>query len=68
MASTLTIPNWTSIAVAGAGICILYYILTALYSWNRLRAVPAASWSAHFSYLWLALQDHLLGTAVLGAS
>lgn len=46
--------DWATLVEIIAAISVLYYILTAIYSWNRLRAFPAASWSAHFSYLWLA--------------
>lgn len=33
---------------------VLWYILSSIRSWRRLSAFPAASPSAHFSYLWLA--------------
>ncbi|GKT60929.1 pisatin demethylase [Colletotrichum tofieldiae] len=54
MSSFLITASYTSLLGAGAGILVFCYLLSALYSWNRLGAVPAASWTAHFSYLWLA--------------
>ncbi|OHW97442.1 pisatin demethylase [Colletotrichum incanum] len=54
MSSFFVASSYTSLLGAGAGIWVLCYLLSALYSWNRLGAVPAASWTAHFSYLWLA--------------
>lgn len=35
------------------GFCTLWYVTTAIYTWNKLKAFPAASWTAHFSYTWL---------------
>lgn len=46
--------SWTSALLLCAGLSTFYYTLTAVYTWNRLRAFPAASWVANFSYLWLA--------------
>ncbi|KAK8045983.1 BcABA1- cytochrome P450 monooxygenase [Apiospora saccharicola] len=31
---------------------VLWYVLTSIAAWYRLRRFPAAHWSAHFSYLW----------------
>ncbi|KAF3762478.1 cytochrome P450 monooxygenase [Cryphonectria parasitica EP155] len=54
MSSLLTTTSWAAFVWLGVGFLILSYNLSALYTWNRLRAIPAASWTAHFSYLWLA--------------
>lgn len=46
--------NWTTALLLCAGLSTLCYVGTAVYTWNRLRAFPAASWVANFSYIWLA--------------
>lgn len=46
--------SWITAFFICAGVSTLCYVVTAIYTWNRLRAFPAASWVAHFSYLWLA--------------
>lgn len=53
IASTLSTMSWTAAIFVIAVICTLWYVATAIYTWNRLRAFPAASWTSHFSYLWL---------------
>ncbi|KAH7122021.1 pisatin demethylase [Dactylonectria estremocensis] len=32
----------------------LWYVVTAIVAWARLRNVVVPTWTAHFSYLWLA--------------
>lgn len=56
MASSLSTmsPSWTTAFFLFAGLWTLYYTLSAIYTWNRLRAFPATSWVANFSYMWLA--------------
>jgi hypothetical protein len=46
--------SWANGFCVGAGLCVLYYAVTAIWTWTRLRAFPAASWTSHFSYMWLA--------------
>jgi hypothetical protein len=46
--------SWSSVACLAAGCFTVYYIVQAFFAWRRLAAVPAPSWTAHFSYLWLA--------------
>ncbi|KAJ0413604.1 cytochrome P450 [Aspergillus carlsbadensis] len=41
-------------ALLAATLLTTLYITTAIRAWYPLRHVPAATWSAHFSYLWLA--------------
>lgn len=51
--STMSL-SLTTVFFVCAGLATLCYALSAVYTWNRLRAFPAASWVANFSYMWLA--------------
>ncbi|KAK1975068.1 pisatin demethylase [Colletotrichum cereale] len=40
--------------LVGLGSLVLWYVVSAVYAWNRLRSFPTPSFLASFSYLWLA--------------
>lgn len=50
MASPMASPSYYA-AIAGV-MAVLWYVLTSIAAWYRLRRFPAVHWSAHFSYFW----------------
>ncbi|EME40284.1 hypothetical protein DOTSEDRAFT_91489 [Dothistroma septosporum NZE10] len=46
--------SWPSVAWLAAALFILYHTITAFYTWRRLASIPAPSWIAHISNLWVA--------------
>ncbi|KAL5314634.1 hypothetical protein ACEPPN_017277 [Leptodophora sp. 'Broadleaf-Isolate-01'] len=46
--------NWATLCILGICSLGVLYAGSAVAAWYRLRKFPAPSFSAHFSYLWLA--------------
>ncbi|KAK8062767.1 BcABA1- cytochrome P450 monooxygenase [Apiospora hydei] len=50
--SPLAAPSYYA-AIVGVS-AVLWYVLTSIAAWYRLRGFRAVHWSAHFSYFWAA--------------
>jgi len=58
MLDDLANASWGTLSLILGTSFVLYYIASAVYSWSRLRKVPAASFLANFSYLWVARETY----------
>jgi hypothetical protein len=61
--ATLSSLDTTSVPLLGAAALVVWYVVTAFYSWYRLRHVPGPT-LASFSYLWVA-KNTLLGRSAI---